>query len=219
MQNQPRRLQNRTLLSIRFLNTGAAITKSVFVVLLIAGIGYAETSQTWTPSKIVLKKLTSNLAGGYGYRLQYMVPVPIKTFWQFKTDFAGELLLTNDELVGHRLVKSDGNSVFTENRYASAPELKFLWKTTVHPQQYRLEFKLLNAADCRHDFHYGSIQLSRAGKYTWVTQIAYFNFTGASLWVNYPWYGGMKSTLTRVAEWEQNTALKYAKKYMVARRY
>ncbi len=219
MQHQPRRLPNRTLFPIRLVNTGAAITKSVFVVLLIAGISYAETSQPWPPSKIVLKKLTSNLAGGYGYSLQYLVPVPIKTFWQFKTDFTGALLLTNAELVAHRLVNTVGNSVITENRYASAPELKFLWKTTVHPQQYRLEFELLNAADCRHDFHYGSIQLSKAGKYTRVTQIAYFNFTGASLWVNYPWYGGMKSTLTRVAEWEQHTALKYAQKYMVARRY
>jgi hypothetical protein len=219
MQSQSRPLQKRQLLPIRFVFTGSAITTAVFIILLIAGISYAETSQPWPPSKIVLKKLTSNLSGGHGYSLQYVVPVPIKTFWQFKTDFTSELLLTNDELVGHRLVKTVGNNVITENRYASAPELKFLWKTTVHPQRYRLEFKLLNPADVRHDFHYGSIQLSAAGKYTWVTQVAYFNFTGATLWVNYPWYGGMKSTLTGVAEWEQNTALKYSQKCMVARRY
>ena len=113
MQSQSRPVQKRPLLPIRFVSTGAAITTAVFIILLIAGISYAETSQPWPPSKIVLK----------------------------------------------------------------------------------------------------------AGKHTLVTQIAYFNFTGASLWVNYPWYGGMKSTLTGVAEWEQNTALKYSQKCMVARRY
>ena len=135
MQRQSRSLQKRPLFPFRFVTTAAAITTAVFAILLIAGISYAETSQPWPPSKILLKKLTSNLSGGYGYSLQYVVPVPIKTFWQFKTDFTSELLLTSDELVGHRLVKTVGNNVITENRYASAPELKFLWKTTVHPQR------------------------------------------------------------------------------------
>jgi hypothetical protein len=47
----------------------------------------------------------------------------------------------------------------TENRYASAPGLRFIWQTEIIPEQHRLEFKLLNAEDCRHDFHFGTIQL------------------------------------------------------------
>jgi hypothetical protein len=90
---------------------------------------------------------------------------------------------------------------------------------TVIPESYRLEFKLLNAEDCRHDFHYGTIQLNPAGNHTKITQIAYFNFVGASLWVKYPWYGGMKSTLTKVAKWEQKMALRYTHKYLAAIKY
>ena len=219
MKNYARQKKNSVYFLFQHVKSAAIITGGVFVFLLTTCLSYAETSQPWSPSKIVLKKLSSNLDGGYGYKLQYMVPVPIKTFWQFKTDFSGDLLLTSDELIGHRLLKTEGNSVITENRYASAPELEFLWQTTVHPEQYRLDFKLLNAADCRHDFHYGSIQLTSEGENTHVTQIAFFDFTGASLWVNYPWYGGMKATLTKVAKWEQKAAVTYARSYMIARSF
>ena len=152
--------------------------------------------------------------GGYGYRLQYYVPAQINTFWQFKTDFDNDIMLTSDELIEHRLVESSKNSVITENRYATAPDLKFLWQTTVYPRQYRLEFRLLNVDDCRHDFHYGIIELSPAGNYTKVTQTAFFDFFGASLWVKYPWNGGMKSILTKVARWEQKIASTYSRDYM-----
>jgi hypothetical protein len=219
MKNHNRRQSTKSFFPFKLANTVARVLVVAFVFLLTAGFAYAETSQTWSPSRIVLEKLTSNLDSGYGYKLQYVVPVPIQTFWQFKPDFAGDLLLTNDELIGHRLVKTVDNAVITENRYASAPQLKFLWQTTVHPEHSRLDFKLLNPTDCRHDFHYGSIQLTSKGQNTLVTQIAYFDFTGASLWVSYPWYGGMKSTLTKVAKWEQKTALKYARTYMVAKTF
>jgi hypothetical protein len=32
--------------------------------------------------------------GGYGYKLQYYVPVPINDFWQFKTDFKSILTVS-----------------------------------------------------------------------------------------------------------------------------
>lgn len=214
----------RCLASLRYQVPCRLIHASIVVVMavvlnLAADLSYAQTNRPLTLSEIRLERLSSGLNGGYGYKLQYLVPVPVENFWRFKTEFDGEHLLTNDELIGHRLVKSFGNSVITENQYASAPGLTFLWKTTAYPKQYRLEFKLLNAEDSRHDFHYGSIQLIDAGEFTRVIQIAYFNFTGASLWVRYPWYGGMKSTLTRVAMWEQKTALKYARPCRVARSF
>ena len=42
---------------------------------------------------------------------------------------------------------------------------------------------------------------------TRVTQVAYFDFWGASLWANYPWGGGMKDFLSYTAQWEQETVL------------
>jgi hypothetical protein len=162
--------------------------------------------------RISLERL--NPPQGYGYRLQYVVPVPIEVFWKFKTDFDNEILLTSSELVGHRLVEVNGRDVITEDQYASAPGLKFLWKTTILKNAYRMEFILLNPEQCRHDFHYGSIQLRQVGERTHVTQTAFFDFKGASIWVKYPWYGGMKSTLTKVAKWEQKTAERYRRLYV-----
>ena len=166
--------------------------------------------------RITLKRVYPDAKDGFGYMLEYYIPAPIEAVWRFKTDFDSEILLTNDELVGHRLVKSDGNIVITENRYATAPGLRFLWKTSAITDEFKLVFKLLNPEACRHDYHHGSIQLSPAGGHTKVTQIAYFNFRGASLWVKYPWYGGMKSTLTKVAKWEQKLAPEYRRQYLAA---
>jgi hypothetical protein len=145
------------------------------------------------------------------------VPVPITVRWRFKTDFWSDILLTNKEIIEHRVVESTNKGVITENRYAAAPGLKFLWHTTVFGAQYRLDFRLLNTEDWRHDFHYGTIQLSPHGSHTRVTQTAYFNFRGASLWIKYPWYGGMKSTLSKMAKWEQKTALRYTRELMLAK--
>ena len=155
-------------------------------------------------------------SGGYGYRLRYYIPAPIDVFWRFKTDFDNDVLLTNEELIEHRLVESFDNSVITENRYATAPGLKFLWQTNVISDELRLEFKLLNNEDCRHDFLYGVIELSPAGIYTQVTQTAFFNFVGASLWVKYQWYGGMESTLTKMVRWEQKVAYEFDRSFLAA---
>jgi hypothetical protein len=185
-------------------------------MLILTRPGYAESDTLQMDKGISLEKVVPDENGGFGYVLQYNVLAPIEAFWRFKTDFDSDILMTSDELIGHRLVESNDNMVVTENRYATAPGLRFLWQTTMIPSQYRLEFKLLDPEDCRHDFHYGSIQLSPAGNHTKVTQSAYFNFRGASLWVKYPWYGGMKSTLTKVAKWEQKMARQYKHVYLAA---
>ena len=177
---------------------------------------HAESGTKPMDKRISIERVFPAANGGYGYLLEYYVPAPIEAAWRFKTDFDSEILLTIDELVGHRLVKSDGNFVITENRYATAPGLTFLWQTTMVPAEYKITFKLLNPEQCRHDFHHGSIQLSPAGYHTKITQIAYFNFRRASLWVKYPWDGGMKSTLTKVAKWEQKLAAQYRHEYLAA---
>jgi hypothetical protein len=188
-----------------------------FIALLFAGDLHASTKSTLAEKKMTLETIAPHADTGYGYKLQYYIFAPLDISWSFKTDFDSNLLLTSDELIGHRLVKAAGNSVITENRYASAPGLRFLWKTVVIDEQYRMEFELLNPEECRHDFHFGSIQLSPDGEFTKVTQIAYFDFTGASLWVKYPWYGGMEDTLTQMVEWEQATIQRYRKDLKLAK--
>ncbi len=190
----------------------------IFTLMLLSTNGYADKDKRTIPGKILVERIPYDTNEGYGYKLQYVVPAPIGAFWLFKTDFTSDILLTNGEILDHRVVQKIGNGVITENRYAFAPGMRFRWKTTVIADQYRLEFELLNAKDTRHDFHFGSIQLTAVGNYTVVTQIARFNFMGASLWVKYPWYGGMKYTLTKNARWEQNVASRYGTDYWVAKK-
>ncbi len=192
-----------------------AIVALTILFLLNPATGHTNSSKSSMHDKISLERVPAP-SGGYGYRLRYYVPAPIDVFWRFKTDFDNDVLLTNEELVEHRLVESFNNSVITEDRYATIPGLKFIWQTNVISDKLRLEFKLLNNEDCRHDFHHGVIELSPAGNYTQVTQTAYFNFVGASLWVKYPWYGGMKSTLTRMVRWEQKVASEFKQSFLAA---
>lgn len=190
----------------------------VIIITMLTLTAHAEPETMPMDKHISIERVFPDDNGSFGYVLEYYVPAPIEAVWSFKTDFDSEILLTNAELVGHRLVKSIGNSVITENKYATAPGLAFLWQTTMIPDEFKLTFKLLNPDECRHDFHHGSIQLSPAGDHTKITQIANFNFRGASLWVKYPWYGGMKSTLTKVATWEQKLASEYKRQYLAALR-
>ena len=193
---------------------------SILMVLIInltyAAAEAADASRSTKQDKISLERISPPGRDGFGYRLIYYVPAPLEIFWRFKTDFENEDLTNNQEIIEHRVVSFSDNNVVTDNRYATWPNLRFLWQTTVDWNQYRLAFKQLNVKDSLQDYHYGTIQLSPAGDHTKVTQIAFFNFVGASLWVKYPWYGGMKTTLTSLARWEQKTALRYAREIMVA---
>ena len=199
-----------------FLGTFFVIALTFLLILLITATGHTGESRLSSGGNVSVVRVPTGESRGYGYKMQYIVPVDIEAFWRFKTDFDNEFLVTNQQLVGHRLVRTTGKTVITENRYATAPNLRFLWQTTVHSDQYRLEFMLLNAKDCRHDFHYGSIQLTPNGNVTVVTQTAFFNFTGAAVWVRYPWRGGMKKTLTKTAKWEQETASRYVRNFLTA---
>ena len=155
--------------------------------------------------KAYVYKLHPENTAAKGYKLVYMVSVPLSAYWNFKTDFKNDFLLTNKLITEHRLVENKDNIAITETVYATKPGVRFRWRTISSPETHRLDFKLLNAKECGQKFHYGHIQLEAAGEHTIVTQVAYFEFFGATLWMNYPWYGGMHYYLNYTARWEQET--------------
>ena len=172
--------------------------------------------------KALIRELPPSERGGSGYELMYVVDAPIDVFWRFKTDFENAFITTNKFIVTHRLISRHDDVVVTEvvfsqDLYTHKPNAKFRWQTTLSPGAYRLDFVLLNPAQCGQRFHHGSIRLESAGsegRKTKVTQTAYFDFFGVSFWVNYPWYGGMKWFLTYSVEWEQATILRLKSKYI-----
>ena len=163
--------------------------------------------------KAYVYKLDPEGSAGKGYKLVYMVAAPLGAYWKFKTDFENDFLLTNKLITEHRLVEHRNNVVITESIYATKPGVEFRWRTISFPDRHRLSFELQNPKECGQKYHYGHIQLEAAGEYTKVTQIAYFEFFGATLWMNYPWYGGMRYYLEYTARWEQETIMRLIDHY------
>ena len=163
--------------------------------------------------KAYVFKLQPENSVGKGYKLVYMVAAPVGVYWNFKTDFDSDFLLTNKLITEHLLVEYNNNVAITETVYTSKPGVKFRWRTTSSPEIHRLDFELLNANECGQKFHYGQIQLEGIGEYTKVTQTAYFDFFGVTIWMNYPWYGGMRHQLHYMAQWEQEIVVRLADKY------
>jgi len=170
-------------------------------------------TQPVASSKPLLFKLKPERQEGWGYKLVYLVDAPLEVFWKFKTDFDNQILLSNKFITAHRVVSRNRNQVVTEDEYSNRPKAIFKWQTTVLPDRHRLKFVLLNPEECGQKYHYGSIQLEPLGSRTRVTQIAYFDFFGVSIWVSYPFYGGMTYFLNYTANWEQQTILKVKDKY------
>jgi hypothetical protein len=151
--------------------------------------------------------------GGKAYKLVYLVSAQMDVFWGFKTDFDNNFLLENKYIQEHHFIARNGKKVITEDKYTNGPNVYFRWKTTVFPQAKRLDFVLLNPEQCRQKFHYGYIQLKSVPEGTQVTQVAYFDFLGSSLWANYSWGGGMKDFLSYTAHWEQKTIMHLKDRY------
>jgi len=172
------------------------------------------TGHKLSGSNPIIFKLAPERKSGRGYKLVYLVDAPLDVFWKFKTDFDNQFLLSNKFIISHRLVSRQRNEVITENKYSSKPKAIFKWQTTLLPEQYLLKFILLNPEDCGQKFHYGYIQIEALGSRTRVTQVAYFDFMGVSIWVNYPFYGGMSYFLKYTANWEQQTLLELKEKYI-----
>jgi hypothetical protein len=163
--------------------------------------------------KAYIYKLNTVGSAGKGYKLVYMVAAPLAVYWKFKTDFENDFLLTNKLIKEHRLVAYSNNVAITESIYATKPGVIFRWRTISSPDIHRLDFELENPKECGQTFHYGHIQLKAAGDRTIVTQTAYFDFFGATLWMNYPWYGGMRHYLKYTARWEQETITRLIDRY------
>jgi hypothetical protein len=160
-------------------------------------------------SEPVITVLRPERAAGRGYRLEYTVDAPLDVTWKFKTDFDSPVLTTNKMILSNRVVSRRAGEVVTETVYSNKPKLVFRWKTTLIPDQHRMEFVLLNPGECGEDYHYGDIRLQALGGETRITQVAYFDFFGASLWVKYPFRGGMSQFLGDTVRWEQQAVAKY----------
>lgn len=180
-------------------------------------IAHAADAQTGRkPSEadeVFIYQIAPDKRGGKAYKLVYLVKVPIEFYWKFKTDFDNDFLVTNKYIREHNFISQNGNTVITEEKYANSPDVYFRWQTSVFPEAYRLDFALLNPEKSRQKYHYGHIQLESVAEGTRVTQVAYFNFWGASLWANYPWRGGMKDFLAYTANWEKELILKLKERY------
>jgi hypothetical protein len=155
----------------------------------------------------VISKLKPEQSEGRGYQLVYTVNAPVEVTWDFKTDFASQVLMTNKLIRSHRLVSRNQDEVVTETVYDNKPAMTFKWQTTLFPEQHLLKFVLLNPEECGQKFHHGYIQLEAVDAGTRVTQVAYFDFFGVSFWVNYPFSGGMSHFLKYTANWEQQAVL------------
>lgn len=163
----------------------------------------------------IVYRIIPEKRGGEGFKLIYLVPAPVDVFWRFKTDFRGNFLLSNKYIQEHRLIHESGNVTVTENRYANAPNKTFRWRTTLFPDQHRLDFQLENPRECGQRFHYGSIRMVPFRSYTKVTHTAYFDFFGAFLWANLRIEGGMTSFLTYTARWEKETVMRLRDQYEI----
>ena len=171
------------------------------------------TTSQLMQGKVYIYKLYPQDRIGKGYKLVYMVAVPLEIHWKFKTDFENDFLLSNKLITEHHLLGYENNVAITETVYASNSSKRFRWQTISSPDTHRLDFELLNPNECGQKFHYGYIQLEGYGEHTKVTQTAYFDFTGATLWMNYPWHGGMQHYLQYTASWEQKTIVRLKTRY------
>ena len=214
---------NRLLNSVYFPDLGIlAVSCAMLTILLylLPDPVLAQTSPKLEPDidqlkqgKAYVYKLDPVDTTGKGYKLVYMVTAPLDVYWKFKTDFENDFLLTNKLIREHRLVAHKNNVAITESIYATKPGVRFRWRTISFPDLHRLNFELQNPKECGQTFHHGHIQLEAAGDHTIVTQTAYFDFFGATLWMNYPWYGGMRHYLKYTARWEQETITRLIDRY------
>ncbi len=215
MARQPKMtVGNMPLTCLRFI-----LQLSAVLLLSTAGIATppaADDSQGLSgdaEEKIWIHHIQPDPRGGRAYKLVYVVPVAIDIHWAFKTDFDNDFLVENKYITAHRFGSRVGNTVTTENKYANGPNVFFKWRTTVDTEARRLEFVLTNPEECHQKFHYGHIQLEAVQAGTRVTQVAFFDFLGVSLWAAYPWLGGMKDFLSYTARWEMKTVYRLRKRY------
>ncbi|MEF8823523.1 MAG: hypothetical protein V5B78_05190 [Desulfohalobiaceae bacterium] len=183
------------------------------VTVITPNAGMGGTAQSQNAPEPAIRILEPEPRGGEAYELVYHVPVPANIYWRFKTDFDNSFLTDSELIEEHRFIRRTRNVVITEEKYAFDPDTRYRWQTILYPEEQRLEFTLLNPEECGQKFHYGSIEIEAKGRTTQVTQTAYFDFFGASLWVRYPWSGGMRDMLRTTADWEQKVVHRIRNRY------
>ena len=185
----------------------------MFCPLSISYSADTQNVKNLSNDEILIYQIAPDRRGGKAYRLVYIVNAEIDVYWKFKTDFDNDFLVTNKYIREHHFILRNGNVVITEDKHTNAPGVFFRWQTTIFPQAKRLDFVLLNPEECGQKFHYGYIQLKSVKEVTQVTQVAYFDFWGSSLWAIYPWGGGMNDFLSYTAHWEQVTIMRLKNRY------
>lgn len=160
-----------------------------------------------------LENVTNPDDEGRRIRLIYYAPVPVESFWNFKTDFQNEWLVSNQYIAAHRFISRHGNVVLTETKYTYGPDIFFRWQTVLYPESRTLRYTLLNPAECGQAFNYGVITLEPDGDLTRVTHTSHFDFAGALLWAHLPGPWGMVDFFHYTARWEQETILRLQSRY------
>lgn len=171
---------------------------------MACGVLPAHADEPATPVTEV-HRIESSDQTGQAFRLTYTVNVPLDLFWKFKTDFGADFLSSNRYIVSNRLISRQNNVYITETLYVDAPETVFRWQTTVYPSASRINYRLLNPAECGQKFNRGTIQLTPESGKTRIVHSTYFDFFGAAVWVHFPGPGGMVGFLRYTAEWERKT--------------
>jgi hypothetical protein len=164
-------------------------------------------------SEPAISKLKPEKARGSGFKMVYSVDAEAEIYWRYRTHFEGQLVLKNKFIKSHRLISREGDTAITETEYTNKPNTVFRWQTTIFPDRKLLKYELINPAECGQRYHYGYVQLEGLEGGTRVTHLAYFDFFGVSLWVNYPFKGGMHRFLKYTAEWEQQLAADFDRYY------
>lgn len=205
--------------STRLLAPGGMLLLALVLVTAPVATAAGGGKSGSAKDKIWVYHLTPDARGGRAYKLVYLVAVPIDVYWGFKTDFDNDFLTRNNYIEEHRFISRNGNTFLTGNRYTHGPDGLYRWQTTVMADKRRLEYVLVNPEEMEQKFHYGYIQLASVREGTLVTQVAYFDFWGVSLWAAYPWAGGMKDFLFYTARWEQEMVLELQDRYSTGRHF
>jgi hypothetical protein len=194
-----------------------AVMRYLIAPLLSLGLALAAYIEPATGEKpheqIELFPIPALEEGGRAVKLVYYVPVPVKVFWRFKTDFGADFLLTNKYIESHRLTGHRNNVYITETRYTHTPDAVFKWQTTIYPSSLHMTYILLNPVDCGQSFNHGVIKMEAVGTITKVTHISYFDFFGAYIWTIFPGSYGMDAFLRYTARWEQETIKRLLDQY------
>jgi len=103
--------------------------------------GYSAETNTPKPTvkQVSVKRIEPDPRGGKGYKLTYMVQLPIDIYWKFKTDFDNDFLVTNKFIREHQFISRSGDSSITENKYVNAPDVFFRWQTRMYSERHRLD--------------------------------------------------------------------------------